>query len=1079
MKNRYLSTLAAFAFFLSVSPVVARQTVSLSPKDLPVRAAALRSTSSSDSLFTLAGIVLDASTGQPLTGARVTAQGEPRYAAMTDEQGRYSLQLPLHVTLLAFSAPGYNLTLQSAASLQSGVPSVSTRLWPSSFAADYTSDIPVTNSRSSSDFSLSSAVSVDADIASSLGADVRAVLRSGTPGMGAAMFIDGINSLHANAMPLIVVDGVYYDQQYDRTALHDGFFNNLLAGISVQDIERVTVLKNATALYGVKGSNGVILIDTKRSTSMATRIEVNAMAGIEQTPSMLSMMGADDFRLYASELIGGTDTRLTSFKFLKDDPSYYFYNKYHNSTSWADYVYREALTQNYSISVQGGDEAADYNLSLGYVDAQSTLDCNDFSRLNLRFNTDIRLLPRLSTRFDVSYHSIMRDLRDDGAPEDFTSSTILAPGFLAAIKSPFLSPYRYDESGHLTTFVEEADDFAEGLALNSSWANPVAINTYGEARNKNAFESSFFNIAIVPRWDITSRLSATTLFSYSLSNLGERSFVPMTGVPVFYIDGVGESSNRAANYTAKQESLFSDTRLSWSLPLDAHSLLLMGGFRYTDDGFQSSRQEGHNTGNDKTPNLSSSLAFKEVGGEDDAWQSMAWYGQADYSYLSRYFLQGGLALESTSRVGSQVHEGLRMAGAQWGVFPSLQGAWLLSSEPFFASRVKAVNYLKLNVGYDVSGNDDIDVNAARTSFASSKYLGNAIGLSLSAIGNTSIQWETTRRFSAGLTAAAFADRLTLSLSGYKSFTSNLLTLKSLPEISGEGYYWSNGGSLENLGGDARLDIKLLATRDWSWQVGASIGAYRNVITALPDGDFTTSAYGGEILTAVGRPAGVFYGYQTQGVFASTAQADEAALYRTLSTGAQEYFGAGDVIFVDQDGNHAINEQDKVVIGDPTPDFYGNLFSSLSWRQLSLDASFGYSVGNDVYNYLRSHLESGSTFFNQTTTLNRRWIGEGQQTDVPRASFGDPMGNARFSDRWIEDGSYLRLRQLTLSYRMPVNSIWLQGVTVWLTGNNLMTLTRYLGTNPETSVSNSVLLQGIDAGLLTPGRSLLLGVKLNL
>ena len=1023
---------------------------------------------------TLTGIVRDAATSLPVTGARVAAYGQPRYSVLTDEQGAYTLQVPAHVTLLDITAPGYNRVQQAV-----GTQNQTTALWPDRFASDYEADIAVTNRTSTGDFALSSAVSADAEISARLGADVRSILRSGTPGMGSAMFIDGINSLHANAMPLIVVDGVYYDQQYGRASLHDGFFNNMLANISMQDIDKITVLKNATALYGAKGANGVILIETKRSTSMATRIEVNAMAGVELAPTTLSMMGASDFRLYASELIGGTDTRMTSFKFLKDDPSYYFYNKYHNDTRWTDYVYREALTQNYSISVQGGDEVADYNLSLGYVDAQSTLECNDFSRLNLRFNTDIKLLDRLSTRFDVSYDYTTRDLRDDGAPEEFTSSTILAPSFLALIKSPFLNPYRYDESGHLTSFVEEADDFAEGLALNSSWANPVAINTYGEARNKNWLESSFFNIAIAPRWNITAGLHASTLFYYALSNLSERSFVPMTGVPVFYIDGVGESSNRASNYTAKQESLFSDTRLDWSFARDAHDLHLVGGFRFTNDGYQSSRQEGHNTGNDKTPNLSSSLAYKDVGGEDDSWQSFAWYAQGDYSFRSKYFVQGGLTMESTSRIGDQATDGLRLAGVRWGLFPSLQAAWLVSSEPFFADHVPAINRLKVNVGYDVSGNDDIDVNAARTNFTSSKYLGNAIGLSLGNIGNNTIQWETTRRFSAGLQAGAFGNRLMLSLTGYKSFTSNLLTLKSLPEISGEGQYWSNGGSLQNIGGDARADVKVLANRDLSWQMGASIGAYRNVITALPDGDFTTAAYGGEILTAVGHPAGVFYGYKTKGVFATTAEADEAALYQTLSTGAKEYFGAGDVIFVDVDGNHAINEDDKQIIGDPNPDFYGNLFSTLTWKRFTLDATFGYSVGGDIYNYLRSQLESGSTFFNQTTTLNRRWIGEGQQTDVPRAAFGDPMGNARFSDRWIEDGSYLRLRQATLSYRLPVSSIWLQGLTVWVTGNNLLTFSRYLGTNPETSISNSVLCQGIDCGLLSPGRSVLLGLKLNL
>lgn len=1021
----------------------------------------------------LEGKVVSAVTGEALAGARVTAHGFAAYAAMTDETGGFTLSVPEGVALIDVEAPGYN-TVQQAVGACAAI-----QLWPDRFAADYSADIAVTALRSASDFGLSGAVSVDDEIASRLGADVRTITRSGMRGSGAAMLMNGLNSLHANAMPLVVVDGVFLDQQRGRETLHDGFYNNLLANVNVADIERVTVLKNGTSLYGTRGANGVIVIETRRSTSMATRIEVNGMAGVEFAPAGMDLMNASQFRLYASELIGGTGTRQTTFKFLKDDPDYYFYNKYHNETRWADYLYREALTQNYSISVQGGDEVADYNLSLGYVDAQSTLLCNDFSRLGLRFNTDIKLGSRLKTRFDVAYNQNTRDLRDDGAPEDFAASTVLAPGFLGNIKSPFLHPYRYDEAGRLTSFVESADDFAEGLALNSSWANPVAINTYGEARNKNRQETSFFNITIAPRLDLGHGLTAQTLFSYGLTGVTERSFVPMTGVPVFYIDGVGESSNRAASLTAKQESLFSDTRLNWSYAGGPHTLDLTAGLRYTTDSYTSSRQEGHNTGNDKTPDLAASLSFKDVGGVDDQWCSMAYYLMTNYSWRYTWFVEGGLTMETTSRFGRDAREGIRLGGVKWGLFPSLQGAWMLSNERFMAGVAPAVNQLKLRIGYDESGNDDIDAAASRTTFASSKFLDNSVGLTLHAIGNNTLQWETTRRLSAGLDMKAWNNRLDLSLNLFKSFTSNLLTLKSLPEISGEDYYWSNDGALENMGADIRVNLRLIGTRDWRWEAGFSAATYRNRITSLPDGDFTTTIYGGEVLTAVGQPAGLFYGYRTAGVFSTTAEAVQAGLYNVLSTGSRSYFGAGDVIFVNQDNDPAIDDRDKVVIGNPNPDLYGNIFTTVGYRRLTLDALLGYSWGNDVYNYMRRQLESGSTFFNQTTALNRRWTCEGQQTDIPRATFGDPMGNARFSDRWIEDGSYLRLRRVTLSYRLPVNSIWMQGLTVWVTGNNLFTLTNYLGSDPESSVSNQVLYQGIDVGLLAQGRSLLIGLKLNL
>lgn len=1029
-----------------------------------------------DVMIEVSGTVYDAATLAPLAGVRVVAHGNNRYTAMTNEDGTYSFSVPNYVTLLDLTAPGYNL-VQMAVSEQPKV----TYIYSEQFANNYTADVRVADVAETSDFSLTTALTVDQEISTRLSGDVRSITRGGTPAMGNAMFIGGLNSLNANAQPLIVVDGVFIDQQYGRESLHEGHYNNVLSSISVSDIEKVTVLKNATALYGTKGSNGVIIIDTKRSTSMATRIEANVMAGIELLPSRPSMMNADQYRLYASDLIGSTDTELTNFRFLTEDKNDYYYDMYHNDTRWDDYVYREAISQNYNISVQGGDEVADYNLSLGYVNAQSTLDYNNFTRMNLRFNTDIKLIGNLSTRFDVAYNYNTRNLRDDGVIEDFSKETILSPNFLGLIKAPFLHPYKLDGDGNPTEIVSDADFFASELGLNNSWANPVAINKYGDAKNKNRLEYSVFNLSVAPRYDFSENFYATTLFYYSLSTNNQRAFVPMTGTPSFVIDGIGTSSNSTSSFNAKQESLFSDTKLDWTLRRKAHTLNLVGGFRYTSDSYASTSQEGHNTGNDKTPNVSASLNYSNLNGLDDVWRSIAYYANADYNYKYKYFLQGGLSMESTSRFGKEVESGIKMAGVHWALFPSVQGAWLISSENFF--NWDMMNSLKLSAGYDMSGNDDISLSASRTALSATRFQNGSIGIVLNNIGNTSIQWETTHRFRAGLDMSMFNNRFGLSLNAFKSQTTNLLTMKSLPEIAGEKYYWSNGGALENVGFDVATNIKVLNRKNWKWELGANVAAYKNEITALPDGDYTTKIYGANVLTSVGRSAGVFYGYETAGVYATQEEAEKDGLKIMSKAGIPTYFGAGDMKFVnhvDEVGyENVIDEKDMVVIGDPNPDFYGNFYSNLSYKRLTLNMNFNYSYGNDIYNYQRSQLESGSTFFNQTTALNRRWIAEGQQTDIPKSTFGDPMGNARFSDRWIEDGSYLRLRSVTLSYALPINSIFLQGITVWATANNVFTLTKYLGSDPEVWAGNSVLYQGIDRGLTAQGRSILMGVKINL
>ena len=225
---------------------------------------------------------------------------------------------------------------------------------------------------------------------------------------------------------------------------------------------------------------------------------------------------------------------------------------------------------------------------------------------------------------------------------------------------------------------------------------------------------------------------------------------------------------------------------------------------------------------------------------------------------------------------------------------------------------------------------------------------------------------------------------------------------------------------------------------------------------------------------------MFYGYQSLGVFSTSEEAQSAGLYILAENGIdRNYFGAGDVHFADLNGDHQITEADRTIIGNPNPDFYGNIFTTLAYKRLKLDVRFNYSMGNDVFNYQRSQLEGGSRFMNQTTALNRRWQMEGQQTDIPQITFQDPMGNSRFSDRWIEDGSYLRLKTITLSYDLPLQSEYIQGVQFWIQANNVFTLTKYLGSDPEFSMTSNVIGQGIDLGQLSQSRSFVAGVKINL
>ena len=1044
-------------------------------------AAALHVQLHAQDLRELKGRVTDAATGEPVAGISVKASNSPA-AAMTDDQGEYTIRVTTAVTSLLFRGDGYVMVRQP---LGRGDQVQEVKMWSSRFAETCSDTKTAQSAKTTLATYNNNDLTIDNQLQQNLGGDLLATQRGGQPAQGVRMLMNGINSLNSNAQPLVVIDGVVQNMQYGSPSLHDGFFNNILAGIMVEDIEKISVLKNGAALYGAKGANGVVLIETKRNKSMATKIDVSIGGSYELKPTLPDMMGADDFRIYASELIGTTGTKSNAFKFLQTDPGYYYYNMYHNQTDWTRKTYREAFTQNYSINVQGGDDVANYNLSVGYAGSDATLKDFSFSRFNLRLNSDLVLTKELSVRFDAAYSDVTRNMRDDGVKDNVTDGVISAPGFLSLIKSPFLSPYAYDANGHLSGYLAEVDDYLSDVVTSrsdytTSLANPLSILQNGDGKNKNDFGNRMISLAVTPKWDIDKHWTLQDHFAFQLVNTDENYYLPTTGVPSYKVEGIGTVENCASALAGRQVTLMNDLSLRFDRQWGAHRLAARGTFRYLRDTYRLNTQIGYNTGNDKTPNMSASLQNKQTDGLDNVDVDLTYYLGADYNWKERYFLTAGVALDGSSKFGTDAPDGMKIGNYAFGLFPSLEAAWVLTHEGWFTPS-RAVSHLRLNAGLDVLGNDDINSIASRTYFMSRKMFNSLTGISMANIGNTRLQWETTARLTLGLQGSFFDNRLYLAANYFSGNTYNLLSLGTLSYLSGLETNWVNDGRLHNQGFDLSADVKLLSTKDWAWSVAASVGHYKNEIKRLPGSvqSMTTQLYGATVLSRAGQAAGVFYGYKTEGVLASAAAAGEAALYQLTETGARQYFQAGDMKFADLNGDHCIDQQDMQVIGDPNPDFYGNFSTQLSWKNLSLSATFNYSVGGDLYNYQRSILESGSYFYNQTTSMLARWTHDGQITDVPRSSFLDEMGNSRFSDRWIEDGSYLKLRNVTLSYRIPVRSTYLQGITLWAAGNNLFTLTKYLGSDPELAQSNSVIGMGIDRGFLSAGRSFSLGVKINL
>lgn len=1038
----------------------------------------------------LHGVVVDQVSKKPLAGIQLKVLGYDRYSAMTGADGKFTIKVPEFATTLFVHSPSF-MSQQVAINAKDSEKDIQVFMMQEKFRPMYTEGTTYT-AQAGFDADAKD-VTIESDIENILGADVRTVTRSAAPGIGATMFVRGLSSINANAQPLIVVDGVEQDMQQNRLSLHSGQINNILANIAPEDIASVKVLKNATALYGARGGNGVILITTKRGKSMATRIDANISAGVSLVPQLPTMMNASQYRNYATEILGTVPENINrdtpiSFRFLNDDPNNYYYHTYHNDTDWTDYVYDTAMTQNYNINVQGGDDIGMYNLSVGYVKAESTAKNNDFDRMNVRFNTDINILYNLNTKFDISISRTNSKVFDDGAMEDLSAGAITSPTFLSLIKAPIVSPYQYNAIvGGFTSLLCDYDDIYSQLGSGYGLANPVAILNNANGDNKNKAENTYFNVRVEPTWTINNSLSLTSMFSYTLDRNSQRYHRPFVGVPSFEISNLGTVTSMAASLFSKEINVVSDTHIDWKHQYGKHNLAAFGGFKYTYFSFDDNnlKTEYNSTTNDKNPALSASSGYQHIKGNNDVWKNLLWYGNVDYNYMNRYFATVSLSAEANSRFGAKSGD-LDLCGVAWALFPSVQLGWVMTNESWFPKNA-GIDYLRVNAGYDMSGNDDISNYAARTSLSAVRFNYNAIGLQLTNIGNDEIKWETNHKLNVGLQAYMLNNRLGVDFNYYVNKTKDLLTLQTFKNpIGGINNYWTNGGEIKNEGFELSVTAKPVVTHKWNVEVGASVGHYANKVTKLPDGDYTSSVYGdNNILTSVGNPVGLFYGYKTAGVFATDAEAKAAGkdgyLYMEDNAGIRNDFKAGDVHFIDQNNDGKISELDKVVIGDPNPDIYGNIFATINYKNLTLTMGWNYSLGNDVYNYQRSILNSGSTFYNQQVAEVAHWRYEGQQTDYPRLAYGDPMGNNRFSDRWIEDGSYLRLKTLNLSYKVPVPGswTWLQGLTIWAQANNLLTFTKYLGSDPEFSIGNGVLYQGIDCGNIAQGRSFQCGVKINL
>ena len=1026
-----------------------------------------------DLAYELEGTVIDAASGRPLPAVQIKAMSSS-VSATTNADGKFTISLESKTDVLVVKAFDFNIVEVPVR----GRTSITIKLNSDEFSPLFTSveDVKSTKSSSHTAASISHITEMGNETSQTFenqlqgmqGGALRSITRSGLTGIGNVMFLRGNNTLISEAQPLIVVDGIVWNRSDDVVSIHSGYKSNPLGDLAPSDIAKVTVIKDAVSIYGAKGANGVILIETKRGEDMATKIELNATMGLFQPASSLPMMDVDQFRIYTTDLIGGmTDELVNEFfgesadriDFLNDSKTKNTYNMYHNNTDWDKEVYRSGFYQKYNVSVNGGDDKALYHFSVGYTGTDEVVNEVGLQQLHTRFNSDINLFDFLDLAINIGFNNTNRDMVDDG--DAFTS-----PSYQAMIKAPFLSPYEYSQLGDLTSKVDDADVFGT--------SNPTALLRYTINRSKHYR----FNVGATPKFYINKNFTFTNHFDYNLMTDLESNYIPKIGVADRYIPGYGISENARKNQSIYNVGLFNDAVLSYANAFDKHRINALVGVRYIQNLLEVDYVEGHNTGTDESVRLADELDFKQTSGVYDFRKSQSNYINVDYNYDYRYFLTLAASMDASSNFGTETDGGLSLLGRSWGIFPSLQAAWLASSETFM-SNVDVVNNFKLRASVGLSGNDDINPYAWTAYFSSVRYMGDANGLILGNYGNEKLQWETSLKTNIGLDANVFNNRIALSVDAYKNYISNLLHYENIPELMGVGTYQVNGGEMTNTGFDLSATAKVLNTSALKWEFGASIGHYTNEVTALPDGDIITDVYKAKVLTTEGEAASVFYGYKTDGVFATAVEATEAGLYMYDDNAERHEFAAGDMKFVDKNGDGEINETDMQIIGDPNPDFFGSFNTTFAYGDFSLNALFTFSYGNEAYNYLRYTLESGSSFNNQSEAMLSRWSYEGQITEIPKVTYLDPMGNARFSDRWIEDASFLKFKTLSLNYTLPISTMAFDKIEVWIAANNLFTWTNYLGRDPEFSINNKVMSQGIDMGLMPQTTSYFVGLKINL
>ncbi len=996
---------------------------------------------------TVTGIVKDAD-GTTIPSVSVVVKGT-NTGTLTDLDGKYSIAVPDEKAILVFSAVGYttqevtvgtrtllDVILQTDEKTLGEIVVVG---YGTQTKRDVTGSV---SSIKSKDMQGIAATSVDA-LLQGKASGVQVIQNTGSPGAEVFVRVRGSASLRADSRPLYVIDGVPMNNIGGTTLDAGGQRGSALADINPTDIESMEILKDgsATAIYGSRASNGVILITTKRGKEGKARFNFDGYYGVQSLAKKLDLLNGSEFTTILTETINNRNNISPgSVDLTKGGYPESFVGG--TNTDWQNEVFRDAPISSYNFSVAGGQDKLKTFFSLGYFNQSGTVIGQEYTRLNGRINVDYQASDKFKVGSSITY-STSNSRR---VTNDFSGSSAIGN---ALLRNPNL-PVR-NANGTYSI---------DPLGRNGT-ENPVMLANEIDFRSKQ----KRFIANISGEYKIIQGLSLKSVLGYD--NLGDRTqrFVPNF---VLFTGGVSQ----AQSLSSETGTWVNDNTINYNKTFnETHRLSVLGGIGLQGSASTFLQASGSGAGSNIIKTLAVATADLPFNFNSE-WRLFSYFGRANYSFRDKYIVEASFRSDGSSRFG---------ANKRFGFFPALSAAWRVIEESFLKDQ-KLFSDLKLRAGIGVTGNQEgLENFGSLTRYRTGANYDGIAGITQNNVPNPNLGWESTTTTNVGLDAGFFDNRINLTLDLYLKKTDNLLFTRQLPWTSGfSDIANENVGSLENKGID--LSLSTVNTKGaFRWTTDFNISFNQNKITSLPVNGSAGSdlifkmpdAYSVEgpyTIYRVGQSVGAFYGYRFDGVFAT----DEEVPANLKEQGRNANFFGGYPKFYDINNDGAYDRQnDRLVIGNALPTHTGGMTNNFSFKGFELSVFMNWSYGNQINNMTNAVLTSLADDFNQNRAVLTRWQKPGDVTNTPRPMYiANSFQGIAFTDassRYIEDGSFLRIRNINFAYNFPTTWLTkakLSSAKLYVSAQNMFLFTNYSGYDPESQNTGGGIVPSLGVDYLT-------------